>query len=100
MTGLAIITCTVHSEQANIVIKYFKNGEEIQIDDNKFTQTPLILKSSGTCSGYLIVGGVTEEEVGRYECRLYTNYSELVLEDTREVFIHSVPSTAGIYIII
>lgn len=92
--GGASLGCIIHSSTNRTVVKFFKNGVEVQEDSAKFTLAPLLPKGNKTFENYLLVKRVDKGDEGCYECRIYINYTELIQVSTQDVYL---VSTAGIY---
>ena len=85
--GTTTIACNVHSSHCQTAVKFFKNGVEIQEDEQKYTTVLHVPKANQTFGNYLIVDNVADEDEGCYLCRVYANYSQLVPVAEHEVFI-------------
>ena len=75
-------------------MKWFKDGKEIQKDGVKYVQPPLVSETSTSYVSFLIIRRLTESDLGSYECKLFTNYSHMVVEDVQTLYVHPM-ETAG-----
>ena len=87
----AAISCSVHTTHCRTVVKFFKDGREIQDTEKEFARVGDIPRGNDTFTHYLIISDVSDEVEGRYICRVYANYTTLVPVSEQELFVHSFP---------
>ena len=73
---VATLSCSVLKNQCRTVVMFSKEGLPVKLDNSRYTQYDRV--SHDSLVSFLIIRGVGPEDIGRYQCLLYANYSTLL----------------------
>jgi hypothetical protein len=100
---VATLSCSVLKNQCRTVVMFSKDGFPVKLDNSRYTQYDRV--SHDSLVSFLIIRGVGPEDIGRYQCLLYANYSTLLPVATQGLEVLSLsgspppqpttPSTGG-----